>query len=353
MQITPYNNNPVFKGYDARRLRALAMTSNRGNIAKELKEIGDRKGFKVWLAGHDDLVEDGFENVLDRYPYTTCWAQDIAGVTPDGKVYYPWRADGLGWLLSNFKKFQGILAQNHVSGGNYFIVKNGAKNDLIAGKNAELLLGVDKLKSRFCAENICIIPQMDYHIDLGIRPLTNKNVLVCDDDLTVAELEKGIKRTENFRIVNENLRVILARFKEAVSKNFHEKPSKTAKVLSDHGYNPISVPARIYDVKFKPSTKSTGLVYNLNYVNAVALENNKNEIIYITNKSLLDRQCGITPDIERSTGFSFEKMFKDSLKPYVDENNIYFVSGENYEIADYLTNFDGGIHCLCTEIPQL
>ena len=91
----------------------------------------------------------------------------------------------------------------------------------------------------------------------------------------------------------------------------------------------------------------------MNYVNAVALENNKNEIIYITNKSLLDRQCGITPDTERRTGFSFEKMFKDSLKPYVDENNIYFVSGENYEIADYLTNFDGGIHCLCAEIPQL
>lgn len=351
MQITPYNSTPGFKGYDARRISALAMTTNKGRIAEEMKAIGDKNGFSIWLAGHDDLFERGFENVHERYPYTTCWAQDIAGVTPDGKVFYPWLNDGLGWLLATFKRFRGVLAQNHVAGGNYFVVKNGNKNDLIVGSNAVAAVGSDTLKSRFHVEHVHVIPQMDYHIDMGIRPLNNRNILVCDDDMTIAELEKAVKNTEDFSIVNESLGILLERFKGAVRRNMYEKPEKVSKLLAGYGYNPVKVPGRIYDVKFKPSAQTTGIVYDMNFVNAVALENNKNEIVYITNKSLLDRKFGITPEIEKKTGFSFEKMFKDSIKPYVDEKNIYFVSGDNDVIADYLTNFDGGIHCLCAEIP--
>lgn len=37
----------------------------------------------------------------------------------------------------------------------------------------------------------------------------------------------------------------------------------------------------------------------MNFANAVALENSNKELIYITNKSLLDRECGITPEIEK------------------------------------------------------
>ncbi len=351
MQITPYNNRPSFKGYDARHIRALVMTSNKGKIAQEMKAIGDKSGFKVLLAGVEDLFESGFENVYERCPYTTAWAQDIASVTPDNKVYYPWSYDGLGWLLSQTKKIKGVLAQNHIAGGNYYIVKNGSKNDLIIGKTS--MGGIDEnvLKSRFCADNIHIIPQMDYHIDLGIRPLINKNVLVCNDDLMIASIEAGIEKTKDFKDVNLSLKKILSDFKNAVSQNIYEKPDKVAGMLTDYGYNPVPVPARIYDVKFKPDAKKAGLVYKMNFANAVALENANNELIYITNKSLLDRECGITPEIEKKTGFSFEKIFKSSIAPFVEEKNVHFVSGENDVIADYLTNMDAGIHCLCAEIP--
>ena len=339
MQITPYNNRPSFKGYDARHIRALVMTSNKGKIAQEMKAIGDKSGFKVLLAGVEDLFESGFEDVYERCPYTTAWAQDIASVTPDNKVYYPWSYDGLGWLLSQTKKIKGVLAQNHIAGGNYYIVKNGSKNDLIIGRNAMDGITENALKTRFCADNIHIIPQMDYHIDLGIRPLLNKNVLVCNDDLMIASIEAGIEKTKDFKAVNLSLKKILSVFKNAVSQNIY------------YGYNPIPVPARIYDVKFKPASKKTGLVYKMNFANAVALENSNKELIYITNKSLLDRECGITPEIEKKTGFSFEKVFKDSIAPFVDEKNVHFVSGDNDVIADYLTNMDAGIHCLCAEIP--
>ena len=65
-----------------------------------------------------------------------------------------------------------------------------------------------------------------------------------------------------------------------------------------------------------------------------------------------DKRIGLTPEIIKESGFSFEKEFVNSLKPYIKEENVYFVEGKAGEIQDSLENLAGGIHCLTTEMPN-
>ena len=86
-------------------------------------------------------------------------------------------------------------------------------------------------------------------------------------------------------------------------------------------------------------------------MNANVLINDKNEVVYITNKSHLDESLGLTDEIKEKTGFSLEQAFLDKIKPYIDK--VYFVSGENNAIEKQLfAEQYGGIHCMCMEIPE-
>ena len=87
-------------------------------------------------------------------------------------------------------------------------------------------------------------------------------------------------------------------------------------------------------------------------MNAIITKNKKGEMVYISNKSDFDKRIGLTPEIIKESGFSFEKEFVNSLKPYIKEENVYFLEGKNGEIQDSLENLAGGIHCLTMEMPQ-
>lgn len=363
MNITPINNSPAFKGYDARKLKAIAMTTNQDGIAQEMKTICNKYGVDVWLAAPEALISDKFEQAIQRCPYTLPWAQDILNVTSKKEILYPWSHDGLGWLLEMYKSFRGHFVHDHTKGGNFYIVNNGHFDDIFVGSN-EITKERKTCKyftDTFGVKNVHIISQPDYHIDLGIRPLNNKNVLVCDDSLMTAKIREGMRliseklkenpsNSEELRNVLHNLGCMLDDFLVTMRKNPYASADSIANQISQAGFNPIRVPARFYYTAPKDGGK-TGLRYDLNFANALVFEKNNKELVYVTNKSPMDELMNITPEIERQIGFSFEKIFKDSISPYVKKEDIYFVSDKNGVMNNFLSNMDAGIHCLCAEIP--
>lgn len=89
-------------------------------------------------------------------------------------------------------------------------------------------------------------------------------------------------------------------------------------------------------------------MYKTNFINAI-VHKLDNKLIYITNESLADIEAGITPEIEKKIGFSFKKMFTDSVSPYIDKENIYFI---NEKLTEKLFKYMGGIHCTAAEIVK-
>ena len=178
----------------------------------------------------------------------------------------------------------------------------------------------------------------------------------------------------------------------------HETVNKVEEILKDSGYNPIRIPsnyhyldavktkekereqlnnfqnninalknmskndsARVRAVvdKFieletfkKDHDKTLGVemesFYENNFINAIAYKKNDGKIGYITNASLLDKTLDITPEIEQKTGFSTKNMFIESVAPYIDKENIYFV---DEKLTQKLFKNMGGIHCAASEIP--
>ena len=50
----------------------------------------------------------------------------------------------------------------------------------------------------YSCDKMTILPQMDYHLDLFIRPLDKKRVLVADDRKTLDVLKDGFQKLHNF-----------------------------------------------------------------------------------------------------------------------------------------------------------
>lgn len=90
-------------------------------------------------------------------------------------------------------------------------------------------------------------------------------------------------------------------------------------------------------------------VYDNNFINAIVSKNSDGELDYITNASLLDKEMGITPEIEEKTGFSTKNMFLESVSPYIDKENVHFISEK---LTERLFKFFGGVHCTAVEMVK-
>ena len=114
--------------------------------------------------------------------------------------------------------------------------------------------------------------------------------------------------------------------------------------LKQFGFNPIKIAGKYAD--------------DINFINALAFENSNGKLLYITNSTKHS-----TPELEY-----LEKLFEEDLRGKVTNiGDIYFVSGGKREetqeffsrgfakgnvIMDVLANRLGGIHCMCSEIPN-
>ena len=263
---------------------------------------------------------------------------------------------------SQIDKLTKLSKQCHIKGGNYFITKGeNGKDELLIGQDELKKFNLQELKEMFQIDKIHVIPQADYHLDLFIRPLKDKKVLIADDEMMSRILDDGFDKItklilskpqnerEQYRDVYIKVGTYAQGFKKIMNNNPLPKTDEIEEALVKSGYEPIRVPARLFDILYN-GEDSYILKQHHNYMNASVHINDNGEVVYITNKSILDDTLNLTDEIKKETGFSLEKVFKDAIKPYVDK--IYFVSGKDNVIGkELLPEFFGGIHCMTMEVP--
>lgn len=405
-----------FKGYDARPLKGFLMSSNCHGIAEEMRTIGNIEGFKIYAIIGDSLKQKCTE-AIPKYEIssTKLWAQDYWSIVKNKlfslennkkeeaiRKFFKLKTDFTqeidrhtpklknlnDSLLENQKKINANLEKKelmtlinksqsildkiretereiHIPGGNLFLAKDKFNKDVaIVGEKDTRHYSPDEIIDMYDVDNIVILPQMDFHIDLFIRPLNNGKVLLADDNLTLNYLIDGLKKLKNHIVslpINERkkyskifakLYAEAEKFKNNMDANKLAKANEVAKILENNNFEVIRVPARIYEY-CQVVNSDDFLKHKCNYLNANVLINDKGELVYITNKSTFDSQLGLTPEISKELNFSFEKNFVDIISNYMDVKHFYFVNGEDNFIAnEMLPEFSGGIHCACAEIPK-
>lgn len=383
-------NHNNFKGWDASKpLKAIIMSEPglHCKIAKELSDIGDKIGFDVFVISDNKLANIKKFNIpyfaesiskpdFKRTLGLTQWIQDILSITPNNKIINEKDAISLsGEIATFFNQYKKSIIFP-TNGGNMFFVKNGKNYNLLMGeeektkisryikkhKLSNLGFNIDSLANILGCKNVKFLPQMDYHLDLAIKPLDEGKILIADDNLTLKVLDSAIKRLNskynqqlsfidkyNYEKILSHFKAIKNNFQKAISENGYFNDSlKLEKQLRQNGFEPIRVPARLYGVDFNGF-----LIHKFNYLNSIATKNKKGELVYIAGASTFDKQSGLTEKIEREIDFSFQRAFIESISKHVKAKNIFFVSGAQNEIQSKLSTLKGGLHCLSLEIPFL
>lgn len=355
--------NTNFKGYDARRLKGFFMGSNSHGIAQEMQSIGEKEGFKIY-----SYIRKGFgkfceESIPKLMPFNTkyLWAQDLWTFRNDKLLSFINKYETVS--ITEFFKIPRLEQKNHISGGNLYIVNNNGKEEVLVGDADLYTLSVPEIKKYYNVDTVHPIPQMDYHLDLFIRPLDNNRILVADDNMTIQILEKGLeefiafaknKNAQQNKIIDaiiQNFNKVITEFKQEVSENKLPQTEQVSNILEEIGYIPIRVPGRIYSATYF-TDNDVYLSHDCNYINANVIKNENDEIIYITNKSNIDKTLGLENDFAKDFEFRFEKEFVKSLAPYVKPEKVYFIDGkDSFVSTTMLKEMQGGIHCACSEIP--
>lgn len=363
MKINSIESNN-FKGYDARPLKGFFMGSNSHSIAEEMKKIGEREGFKVYAKIRSTRGSYCRPAIPTLSPFGSTkdlWAQDVITFCKDRLLAFTNHHETAS--ICDFFNIKRIVTNKHISGGNIFIVNNEGKEDLFIGEKEFSNVTPRELKEIYNIDKIHILPQMDFHLDLFIRPLDKKRILVADDEMTLKVLETGFTKFKEFikskkqeknpisQAIIENFNELILEFKFDSSINKAPKSKDIIEKIKQAGFTPISVPGRIYTTNLERYNK-TSLSHDCNYINANVLINKEGDLVYITNKSNIDKRLGLESDFTKEFDFRFEKEFIKSISPYVKPEKIYFIDGDdNYVSKTMLKEMLGGIHCTCSEIP--
>ena len=406
-------NNTNFKGYDARHLKGFLMNSNNGGIATEMLNIGRKEGFEIYSVTKNSCKR----NVISpQKEIIGIWAQDFWTILEESLLFKNFN-DLTQIILKKFKvspnefqekirktpecikliqdvivkqfeieeyfnsgdydieilKEKGIelkskyhsmhkgLATKHIPGGNIFITLGEKGNELLVGEDELQEFTPDEIMNLYSVNKITIIPQMDYHLDLFIRPLNNMRVLLTDDNLSLKVFEKAINKLQHYTKLHNNIDYLIKdnyldliefynNFKNNIKENKNPQTDAIEKILRDSGYEVIRVPGRIYETHSLQNNTSSILRHRCNYINANCLLNKKNELVYITNKSNIDDD--LLSLVFKITGVSFENEFAKAISPFIKKEHLYFIEGnDSYVSEEMLWYAMGGIHCACSEIP--
>lgn len=415
MKITPTSNN-TFQGYNARVLKGFIMSTNCHNIASEMKSIGQKEGFKIFTP---TPFIGSQKKCIEKLPeYTTntsyVWAQDMWTLVKDklhtletsndsdaikecfGLEYdtiqqkardlpmvkilskelnklreeLSYEPDSDFWqfnrmmlrnqLEEKIKSLETIHRKTHITGGNVFILED----QILVGENELKKFKPEEMKQMFNTNKVTVLPQMDYHLDLFIRPLDKNRILLADDRLSLKALEEGLckisnyirdkswEEKEEYSIPLNRIIDMYERFTNIIDNNPFPSTEEVEKILLENNLEVIRVPGRLYSICLRDDGTKR-LKHYCNFMNANALINKDGDLVYITNHSEVDLMLGIMPEMSEAINFSFKDSFINSISPYVKKEKIYFVRGEdNFLPRKMLPEYQGGIHCVCTEVPE-
>ncbi len=368
MEVRTNNLHSInFKGYGARPLKGVFMRYTTAvprhfeKIAVQMEQIGRQHGFDVFIQGNNEILSRKMQTlpaatspIRGGANYT--WVQDNVTFLTDNIILHNNKiVTKFNTAVSKFFGAESKSVDNHIAGGNYFILDNNGEKELLLGRFD--IGNISELTKDLGINSVNIISQADFHLDLFIRPLKDKVVLLADDKIWFDRVSSIIEKIELDKTLSADKKIckVCNKLKEikALTNSMNipipdsqYKPLKQVEEeLSDAGYKVVKVPGRIFDY----INEDDGILPNhfLNYMNSIVHENPQGELVYITNKSNLNNYCGITKSVAEKIGFDFNSEFINSVKDYIKPENIYFVDSKFF-----LKEYQGGIHCLAAEIPK-
>lgn len=363
MRISNINQNN-FRGYDVTRLRGFYMQglSKRGHkvVYDEMSQIAKKEGLALYLNSTNTELKEVFDSDKKKLSY---WAQDCLAFIK--RLNFPiilWNIKKIPLEVQKIRpldNFEIHPAENYPRGGNYYLGYNEKGERWLVINSSELkdegVISPKKptmkeLSDMFTVDskNIVALELFDNDLDELIRPIKYPYVLVNDWDEALMNVNKFQKEYPKSGALFASIEDYVVRKKKS---DLEPKTEYICNTLKNLGFIPIKIAGRYH--------------YDINYLNALAWENDSDSISYLTNSvkgSYLELEF-------------FEKMFEESLRDKVSNiGNVYFVSGgprtidemesESYSnlispgfykdnvIMDCLAVLQGGIHCLTAEIPE-
>lgn len=324
----------TFKGYDAAPLKRLYMrgfdSRDHIDVFNELKNISEKENFEL-VCIQDDSIKAHPEPELDRDSFP--WNQDCMLLHKSNDKTYLYNLFKSYYAHDRFLDLDktGITIAGKdfpIDGGNFFIGKNQKGEEW-------LLIGSDDSSSSMSLakelgikdENVFVLPQPAFHLDMRIRPVGYPYILVSDEDISLNNCDK---------LGNEIDKPIVKKAYNYLNKKHSPNMSGTeiAEKLTKFGFKPILIGGN-----YSPM---------INFMNAIVHQRPDGKLVYITNSS---------QNIEKGQE-KYEKQFEQDLKTSVPNlEKVYFISGNNSNVNNYncMANFllsQGGIHCLCAEEPN-
>lgn len=376
-------NQTSFNGYNARPLRGFLMRSNAYGIADEMYKIGQKEGFKVFMPRGNTIIEKPCEKNKE---IKNLWTQDYWTIVKDKllalnpneltciiQCYFNLKDNIIqtekrvnkenkecksnlffnSFILNSINSYvdrMKNLYASHIAGGNIFIMQNS--ESVIVGNSELQKYSKEEIQKMYDAEDVIVLPQMDYHLDLFIRPLDKKRVLLADDNMMIKSLEKSLNKIPKDDNAYTLLKNYIHSFQLSIEENSNSQADEIEEILQNNGFEVIRVPARIYNIENNNEDDLCLLNHDLNYINANVLLNKNDELVYITNKSNLDSLPDLSFHIKEMVVSDFEESFIDAVSAYIKPEHIYFVNGDDGFISKtLLPNYQGGIHCTCSEVP--
>ena len=365
------SNNISFTGYDARPLKGI-FTRDGGfgksfyGLAAQTAEILNKEGVDVFVQTPKKILKNDFSDIKPNFSNFWPWVQDRLAFFPNKTI----ESKGFTREDTNLKDIRGMFRLpikeigNHIEGGNYFFIKDGGKDIVLLGKEELSIKNPKSIQDFFGKHKVVILSQPDFHLDLSIRPLNNKRILVNDPKMLMNELNNGIKRAKEVYAKEKDVQLEavirkLNYLKDEILESNQEydtlnKYKTLQQELKYNKFNVIKVPGLIIkpgngvvagQPLFMADTK-----YKMNFMNAIVHERSDKSLVYVAGKSVLDEQLGLSPEIAEKIDFSFERIFKKSLNGIIAPDDIHFVGDKT--ISNILKNNDGNVHCLFAEIPK-
>ncbi len=361
------------------------------NIYNKLREIGEREDFDVFIHSKGEIKKENINSPDKKRIPWSLWSQDNKIlfkkddeqilITPEfynppeilaakdfcnatnlkgyaseiifegGNMYFGKKDNGENYLMTSITtlylsgKYQ-FLKEKTQKKLSYEEILGFFKGGKLKDENGKTILtdkeydknympyvqkAIDILSKDFDIkkENIITFPEVDFHVDMAIRPLEYPYVLINDDK----EVDKLIKKLEKKFRFDFSAKKDIKALKDKVKKHRaqYSPTDKISKKLEEKGFVPIKIAGA-----FGRSP--------VNFVNAI-VQKTPDGLAYITNST------------KPSTKVyeAMQDIFEQDLKEKCPNiSNVYFINGgmrsENRNnIMYYLENGNGGIHCLCCE----
>lgn len=353
---SPTQNKPPFKGYIACPIKELHIQTFNSYESRYpiIEELNRKCGqyFRIIVQTFEGFIDAA--NITPKKPTPTCpykltyneHGQDNKLFTENGILLLEGCAKD-GWeeaeTLAQYLDLPTRHVKTYVQGGNCFLGKkpDGETFALVGqdalkkkryGPRPYEVEKTDIDKNRLAEElglhpdNVYVLPQPEYHLDMAIRPLKYPYVLVDSPQKTI-ELTTSKKLKAYLLKLQEKL-------KGYTEEENYTSPELIAERLEEMGFKPIFVPGTIGMCREET-----------NFMNAIVHQKPDGSLVYITNHSKGDKKFW--------KGSDMEEVFTQYLREQCpDISEVIFIDGKG-EIDYCLRTKFSGIHCLASERPDV